>query len=856
MKPKILTLFLLFSVLLSPCLNAQDASFYIKYANKGDKDAMCKLANCYLRGEGGVEQNLNAALNWYETAAKKGSVEGQFMAAYCYFYGLGTSEDFMIHGLGYLNKAQKKDYIPAHWLAAQYWKTQKQTGLYLSNIKKAAEGGFGEGQSEYGLLYLYGSSEYGITQDIPTGVSWLKKAAENGSAKGTYYLGVCYDQGAGVVKDHSKALEYYDTAAQLGNAEAQAQVGYAFLIGDSVDVDYSSAYQYFKAAAEQDNGFAYGKIGDMYYYGLGVDENNNTAMDMYKAAANLGDAYSMCQLAYMYGHGIGASEDHNLMYKYYKQAADLDNAAGQCGLGDCYMYGYGVSKSENTGYLWYKKAAEQENAAALYRLAYCFRDGRGTGKNTTKFIESLEKSANLDYTAAKSALGYEYYNGEYTPGGSNFTKAVKWFKEAANDDDVYSESILGYCYYTGTELFSQKDYDQAFIYLSKAVRNARFEYQEDDMKASIYRSLAGCYRYGRGCEADQSLASYYTEQAAKYGDEGSQRATGLLRKDLDEPTQTRQAPSSSSSSSRNSTSESRASDYSSAPQSGSKSTQTQYYVLKKPAQNNNWKNNATSVAIDLYNKGVDEREKGNYANAADYFLRSFKAGCDIAGNDLALAYAYGRGVSKNLDLARYYIDTTLENFRTKNLIYPMGSGFWYVDVLDSKGEICVCDNDWDEAMKIFETIVEIGDDDLGETTFIKAMMDKLSIGPANSKSTTPSGPITVKAPSNKIETASHRWEVVSVEVMDNYTYVKKRVTPKTNGTWVCSSTDEFIEDAQTGKKYYLTGSTIGTSKKDQRILSTTSPHDFTETYPGLPASVKYINISSGSQYYVKNLKIR
>lgn len=133
----------------------------------------------------------------------------------------------------------------------------------------------------------------------------------------------------------------------------------------------------------------------------------------------------------------------------------------------------------------------------------------------------------------------------------------------------------------------------------------------------------------------------------------------------------------------------------------------------------------------MYNKGIEERDKGNYSTAVSYFLRSYNAGCDIAGNDLALAYAYGRGVDKNINLARYYIDTTLENFRTKNLIYPIGTGFWYAHVLDSKGEICVCDNDWEEALNILEIMGEMDvDDDLEETTFIHAMMDALSLGSA------------------------------------------------------------------------------------------------------------------------------
>lgn len=42
-------------------LSAQDVSFYQKYAEKGDKEAMYNLANCYINGNGGVQQDFNQA---------------------------------------------------------------------------------------------------------------------------------------------------------------------------------------------------------------------------------------------------------------------------------------------------------------------------------------------------------------------------------------------------------------------------------------------------------------------------------------------------------------------------------------------------------------------------------------------------------------------------------------------------------------------------------------------------------------------------------------------------------------------------------------------------------------------------
>lgn len=113
---------------------------------------------------------------------------------------------------------------------------------------------------------------------------------------------------------------------------------------------------------------------------------------------------------------------------------------------------------------------------------------------------------------------------------------------------------------------------------------------------------------------------------------------------------------------------------------------------------------------------------------------------------------------------------------------------------------------------------------------------------------------TIDVSSNTIETSSHAWYATKVQVNSGSTIVTKVCRPKTAGTWIKSSGTEFIEDADTGTRYYIRSSSIGMSQKT--ILSTTSPKVFTETYPALPSHVKRINISSGSSYYVRGLKIR
>lgn len=104
---------------------------------------------------------------------------------------------------------------------------------------------------------------------------------------------------------------------------------------------------------------------------------------------------------------------------------------------------------------------------------------------------------------------------------------------------------------------------------------------------------------------------------------------------------------------------------------------------------------------------------------------------------------------------------------------------------------------------------------------------------------------------DKIETAYHKWDCTGIEIRDGQTIVTKTVQPKSEGTFMYSSQDEYIEDADTGRKYYLQNSSIGFEGSPEISHDTK-----TITYPALPSTVKRINISSGSQYYVKGLKIR
>jgi len=106
-----------------------------------------------------------------------------------------------------------------------------------------------------------------------------------------------------------------------------------------------------------------------------------------------------------------------------------------------------------------------------------------------------------------------------------------------------------------------------------------------------------------------------------------------------------------------------------------------------------------------------------------------------------------------------------------------------------------------------------------------------------------------------LKTQWHKWNIVYVQCKSDRTIIRKRVVPLVNYSYINSAKSEFIEDSNTGEKFNILESDIGFEQNPSNTTGT-QPLYFNEVYPALPQYVKSINIWSGTQYYVKNFKIR
>src|SRR5438552_270758 len=79
----------------------------------------------------------------------------------------------------------------------------------------------------------------------------VKAKAEAGDAESQVELGLRYDKGAGVVKDHAEAAKWYRKAAEQNDAAAQYNLGISYERGDGVAEDWVEAYKWLLLAARQ-----------------------------------------------------------------------------------------------------------------------------------------------------------------------------------------------------------------------------------------------------------------------------------------------------------------------------------------------------------------------------------------------------------------------------------------------------------------------------------------------------------------------------------------------------------------------------------------------------------------------------
>ncbi|HET7332563.1 hypothetical protein [Dyella sp.] len=211
---------------------------------------------------------------------------------------------------------------PVHYLPSTMPSTQPQTDPFLMDIdalRRAAEQGDPTAQNYLGVRYENGA---GVARDAPSAVEWFRRAADQGFPEAQYRLGQLYKIGNGVPQSTELALMWWQKAAAGGNALAQNNLAEAYAKGDGVKKDYLTARQWWEKAAFNNIPRAQASLGWLYENGYGVPTNINAAVDWYRKAAAQGDIAGQIGLALMYERGKGVPMDPVIAHALLTVAVD------------------------------------------------------------------------------------------------------------------------------------------------------------------------------------------------------------------------------------------------------------------------------------------------------------------------------------------------------------------------------------------------------------------------------------------------------------------------------------------------------------------------------------------------------
>lgn len=234
-----------------------------KSADKGDLEAMIRLAKMYAHGQG-VAVDSKKALFWMTKAAEKGSRTAQETIAY--WYGFGEL----------LPKDEKK---------CRFWASKS----YAAVLQKA-QNGDADAQCEMGHFF-WGTC--GMTPDKKQALQWFHKAAVRGNVSAIIFLNDMMLDGKYAGLDPKQAIELLEKAAERGDKVASYFLAFHFRRNTYPPPDYQKARYWIQKLAEQGSIEEQYELGRLYEQGLGGPVDKVKAYMWYQLASlGLKEAYT------------------------------------------------------------------------------------------------------------------------------------------------------------------------------------------------------------------------------------------------------------------------------------------------------------------------------------------------------------------------------------------------------------------------------------------------------------------------------------------------------------------------------------------------------------------------------------
>ena len=292
-------------------------------AYAGSAIELGNMAGKYILGEisdlQDSEELYEAGFKALKEKVEQGDLHYSNVLGYAYRFGIGTEENIKQAIKVFTPSAEQGNAMSLGHLSEIYLeqdKIEKAKQLML----KAAEKNNDVAQYNLGYsIYEAGSEE---------SLYWLNKASENNNLQAIMYLASYYHN-----QDIKKAIYYYQKGAELNDSQAMLELSYLYENGEGVEKDDTKAVELLGEAFRLHNLGAMNELSIRYLEGRGVERNYEMAEALFNNIIALDESLSEKEKA-----------SYNVYYQLaerYEEFAKDDNAALKA-----YKQGYDIEKKE------------------------------------------------------------------------------------------------------------------------------------------------------------------------------------------------------------------------------------------------------------------------------------------------------------------------------------------------------------------------------------------------------------------------------------------------------------------------------------------------------------------------------
>ncbi|KAI8339962.1 hypothetical protein BC941DRAFT_419031 [Chlamydoabsidia padenii] len=435
-------------------------------ANESQHDAHAHywLAACYEEGiDGTCAPDLKMAYDHYLVAAKAGDTDAEFQVALMLSNGQGIPRDRKSAFHWYKKAADKNHKTALYSLGLFYAKglEGKPKDLLRARIcfEKAARLGVASAMTSYATLCRVASLQTGPQQQEQReqAIYWYKKAASTGDVVAQRELGLIYDAGLGVPRNHDTAFGYFQQASSRNDAQATLLLGSYHQNGMAVEKNLEKSIELYLKAERLGASVAPFAAAQVYHslnrYEEAYHQYKKSADDERLAHNRIGRTSKLMVARYILSY-IPMESDPNTPVSYNPDNLTKDDAfnilytlanedhfeASFYWLADCYRTGNGVKANLGQAIAWYHKAADElKDIEAMVKLASVYEQ---IEQHAAQAFYYYQLAADMGHPGGQHQLGMAYWRGHLdTP--INLGDAVVWFTRSAAQKYAASHWALG-----------------------------------------------------------------------------------------------------------------------------------------------------------------------------------------------------------------------------------------------------------------------------------------------------------------------------------------------------------------------------------------------------------------------------